>query len=393
MIGTTDAFVSSPVHSPVNGTVKDIALRSHPVLGRTEAIVIDTDEENPGIKTPVADRFDASFDENKFTAQQIGDAIKNAGIVGMGGAGFPTRVKVEPDTEPKKHTMLINACECEPYITCDYRVMLEWTYQFIAGIKLAKKISGCKRVCIGVEDNKTEALQVLKEAIEKASPDFELIPLQTKYPQGGEKQLIKAVLDQDVPLGGIPPQIGLLVMNVATCAAIAEAVVLDQPLTHRALTVTGHGINSPGNFYVPIGTPIQEIIDLCGGLKDSAVKVILGGPMMGFAVGDLSTPVTKTCGSILVLSKDEISKAKFERKQTPCIRCGRCLEVCPANINPTKIAHSVKHNMLDLAEQYHMAACIECGCCSYICPANIEITGHIKTGKVLKARQQKKMPK
>ncbi|MBW8017009.1 MAG: electron transport complex subunit RsxC [Planctomycetes bacterium] len=395
LIGDVDAFVSAPVHSPVSGTVKDIVLQSHPVLGREMAIVIDVDPETDTQKFPCPEKFDENFDEKQYSAAQIGDAIRNAGIVGMGGAGFPTRVKVDPGAKPEKRAIIVNACECEPFITCDYRVMLEWTNQFIAGVKLVRQISGCDNVYIGIEDNKPKAIATVKEALAngKGCEGIEVCPVKTKYPQGGERQLIKSILDEDVPAGGIPPMIGVLVINVCTCAAIAEAVVFNEPLTHRVVTVTGEGINNPGNFYVPVGTSVSELIDLCGGLTEGASKVLLGGPMMGFAIADLSTPITKTGGAITVLTKKSITRAKFENRETACIRCGRCLDVCPANINPTKIAHAVKFGHFDIAQQYHMNTCIECGCCSYICPANIEIKGYINTGKILVAREKKRMPK
>jgi len=395
VIGDVDAFVSAPVHSPVNGTVKDIVLQSHPVLGREMAIVIDTDPETDVQKVPCADKFGADFDESQYSAEQISEAIRGAGIVGLGGAGFPTHVKVDPSAKPEKRAIIVNACECEPFITCDYRMMLEWTWQFIAGVKLVRQISGCKDVFIGIEDNKPEAIKAVKEALSqgKGCEGIEVCAVKTKYPQGGERQLIKSILDEDVPAGGIPPMIGVLVINVGTCAAIAEAVALGEALTHRVVTVTGDGINEPGNFYVPVGTSVEELIELCGGFNDEAARVLLGGPMMGFAIADLSTPITKTGGAITVLTKKSITKAKFDKRETACIRCGRCLDVCPANINPTKIAHAVKYNHIDIAEQYHMGACIECGCCSYICPANIELKGYINTGKILLAREKKRMPK
>lgn len=395
VIGDIDAFVSAPIHSPVSGTVKDIALQSHPVLGREMAVIIDVDPETDTQKLPCPDKFDGNFDEKQYTPDQIGDAIRNAGIVGMGGAGFPTRVKVDPSAKPEKRAIIVNACECEPFITCDYRVMLEWTYQFLAGVKLVRQISGCNNVYIGIEDNKPKAIQAVKEAIanSKGGEGIEVCGVKTKYPQGGERQLIKSILDEDVPAGGIPPMIGVLVINVCTCAAIAEAVALGEPLTHRVVTVTGEGINKPGNFYVPVGTSVEELIELCGGLTDDAAKVILGGPMMGFAIADLSTPITKTGGAITVLTEKSITRAKFENRETACIRCGRCLDVCPANINPTKIAHAVKYGHIDIAQQYHINTCIECGCCSYVCPANIEIKGYIHTGKILIAREKKRMPK
>jgi len=387
-IGDSDAFVSAPVHSPITGKVKEIALQSHPVLGRSPAIIIDALPHNLKRRPAFASKDD--FDENNYSSERICDAVRQAGIVGMGGAGFPTRVKIEPNPRLPKETLIINGCECCPYITSDYRIMLEWTNQIIAGIKLARRASGCSKVFVGIEDNKPQAIEAMNAALDPyANRDgIKVVPVKTKYPQGGERQLIKAILKKDVPTGGIPPMIGVVVLNVATVAAIAEAVVYDSPLTHRVVTVTGEGIVNPGNLYVPIGTPVAELIEFCGGLTEEAVKVILGGPMMGIAIADLTTPVTKTTGAVTVLTKKQIGGAKFAGRQTPCIRCGRCLEVCPEHLNPTKIAHAVKNNLLDVAESYYINACMECGCCSYVCPANIELTGYIKTGKVLLARQK-----
>ncbi len=390
LIANADAFVSAPLHSPVNGIVKDIALCSHPVLGRAQAIIIESSAENQP-KQPYPARFDSTFDIAPFSAEKIFNAARNAGIVGMGGAGFPTSVKIKANPQSPIKDIIINACECEPYITCDYRMMIEWTFQILAGAALIGKALNCGNIYIGIECNKPDAIEIFTKAI-KATPfaaGMKIAPLHTKYPQGGERQLIKAVLDKNVPTGGVPPMIGVLVSNVATAAAIAEAVAMNSPLTHRAVTVSGNGIKNPGNFYAPIGMAVGELIELAGGLKDNVVKVILGGPMMGFAVADLSTPLTKTSGAITVLAERDVVK----RKETACIRCGRCLSVCPININPTKIAHAVKNNMLDIAQQYYLSACIECGCCAYVCPADIELTGYIKTGKILVARQKKLMPK
>jgi electron transport complex protein RnfC len=293
-----------------------------------------------------------------------------------------------------KETLIINGCECEPYITCDYRIMLEWPKQIIAGVKLARKASGCSRVFIAIEDNKPEAIEAMNKALRSFanSDSIKVVPVKTKYPQGGERQLIKSVLKKDVPTGGIPPMIGVVVLNVATAAAIAEAVISDLPLTHRVVTVTGEAIAKPGNYYVPIGTSVEDLIEFCGGVAKKSAKVILGGPMMGIAIADLKTPITKATNAITVLTKEQIGRAKFAMRQTACICCGRCLEVCPENLNPTKIAHAVKYNLLDVAESYYISACMECGCCSYVCPANIEVTGYIKTGKIFLARQKKKIP-
>jgi len=392
-IGDSDAFVSARVHCPVNGTVKDIALWSHAVLGRTKAVIIEADPEKNPPKEPCF-QLTQPLELSKYSVQQICDAVKDAGIVGMGGAGFPTMVKIMPNPRLPKHTLIINGCECEPYITCDYRLMIERAPQVLTGVLLAKKASGCSRVIIATEDNKPLAIEALSRAAESLdlAADIEIVPVKTKYPQGGERQLIKALLDKNVPTGSIPPMVGVVVLNVATAAAIAEAVICSSPLTHRIVTVTGEAIANPGNYYVPIGTTVRELIDFCGGVTRKSAKVVLGGPMMGIAIADLDTPVTKTTGSVTILTKTEIGKAKFARRQTPCIRCGRCITACPENLSPTTIAHAVKNNAFDVAQKYFITACIECGCCSYVCPANIEITGYIKTGKIFLARQKQKMP-
>ncbi len=392
-IGDCEAFVSAPVHSPITGKVVEIALRPHAVMGRSPAIVIEQYADNPSRRSYFNLKED--FDVEKYSAERICEAVREAGIVGMGGAGFPTRVKIEPNPRLPKRTMIVNGCECEPYITCDYRIMLEWTDQIVAGIRLARKASGCPEVLIGIEDNKPGAMETMHGALESAGVggNIRIVPVKTKYPQGGERQLIRSILKKNVPTGGIPPAIGILVLNVATCAAIAEAVVTGSPLTHRIVTVTGEAIAKPGNYYCSIGTSVGQLIEFCGGVTQKSARVILGGPMMGIAIADLETPITKTSGAVTVITKEQMGHAKFVRRQTACIRCGRCLQVCPENLNPTKIAHAVKNNFMDIAESNYMSACIECGCCSYVCPANIELTGYIKTGKIFLARQKKKIPK
>ena len=393
-IGDSSAFVSAPVHSPISGKVKDISLQPHPTLGRAMGIVIEALSETDAMKQPCADKFNQDLDETRYSPQQICEAVRQAGIVGMGGAGFPTRVKIEPNPKQPKEILIINGCEWEPYITCDYRVMLEWPYQVIAGVKLARSATGCKKVFIGIEDNKPEAIDVMKKVLQKSinCEGIEVVSIETKYPQGGERQLIESILAKNVPSGQIPPMIGVVVLNVATCAAIAESVAFGNPLTYRVVTVTGQAIAKPGNFYVPIGESIGRLIEFCGGVTEKSAKVVIGGPMMGLAIADLSTPVIKTTGAITILTEKQIGRAKLSRQETACIRCGRCIETCPEKLNPTRIAHAVKYNDLDLAQKYFMTVCIECGCCSYVCPANIELTGYIKTGKVLLARQKKKIP-
>jgi Na+-translocating ferredoxin:NAD+ oxidoreductase subunit C len=391
-IGECKAFVCAPVHTPVAGKVKEISLLPHAVLGRAMGVIVAVESAAP----PVLPSFHRplGFDLGAYTPEQICEAVREAGIVGMGGAGFPTSVKIQPDAKVPKETLIINGCECEPYITCDYRVMLEWTEQIITGVQLVAQACGAKNIYIAIEDNKPAAIERMRESLRKfaLAGSIHVVPVKTKYPQGGERQLIRAVTEKIVPTGGIPPMIGVVVTNVATVAAIADAVVHGRPLTHRVVTVTGWGVARPGNYYVPIGTPVQALIDHCGGLTDDAVKIVLGGPMMGIAIADLSTPITKTGGAVMVLTKQQIGRERFEQRKTPCIRCGRCLQACPENLNPTRIAHAVMNNLMDVAESHYISACIECGCCSYVCPANIDLSGYIRTGKIFLARQRKKMP-
>ena len=391
-IGDASAFVCAPVHAPVSGKVKDIALQSHAVLGRSPAVLIEA--ETPVALSPIPFQRPAGFNPLTYSSEQICQAIREAGIVGMGGAGFPTSVKLQPDTKVPKETLIVNGCECEPYIACDYRVMLEWTEQVITGIQLAQRACGASRVFLAIEDNKPKAVEGMRATVEGLglAAHIRVVPVKTKYPQGGERQLIRAVLNRTVPTGSIPPAIGVVVTNVATVAAIADAVVSNRPLTHRVVTVTGEGVAQPGNYYVALGTPVQTLLDHCGGMTPNSAKVVLGGPMMGVALADLSTPITKASGAVTVLTGEQVARGRSPQRQTACIRCGRCLRACPEHLSPTRIAHAVKNNMMDLAQRYYLTACMECGCCSYVCPAHIDLAGYIKTGKILLARQKKKMP-
>ncbi len=391
-IGAAQAFVSAPVHSPIAGKVKDLALQSHAVLGRSMAVTIETEAATP----PSVPSFTrpAGFDPTAYSPEQICNAVREAGVVGMGGAGFPTSVKIQPDAKVPKETLIVNGCECEPGITCDYRLMLEWTDQIITGIQLAQRACGASRVFLAIEDNKPKAIAHLTAALQRLglTAALRVVTVKTKYPQGGERQLIRAVLNKTVPTGGIPPAIGVVVDNVATVAAIADAVINGRPLTHRVVTVTGAPLAKPGNYYVALGTSVQTLLDHCGGVTADGARVVLGGPMMGLALADPSTPITKTSGAVMVLTKEQTRAGRRKPRQTPCIRCGRCVRACPEHLCPTKIAHAVKNNLLDLAERYYLTACIECGCCTYVCPAHVDLTGYIKTGKILLARQKKKMP-
>lgn len=295
--------------------------------------------------------------------------------MGMGGAAFPTHVKIMPNDKKPIHTLIINGCECEPYLTSDYRLMLEAPAPIIAGALLAARSVGAERIVIGVEDNKMQAVKALRQAAEGTGIQVGVV--QTKYPQGSEKHLIQAVVKRQVPLGGLPSDVGVAISNVGTVACIARAVMRKKPLTHRVISVTGGGIANPSNVLAPIGITFGELIDFCGGLKSDAVRLVAGGPMMGFAFANPNTPVTKGTSGLTVLSRAEVTTGT----ETACVRCGKCVDVCPMNLVPTKIAMACRHGNIGLSRRYNIMGCFECGCCAYICPAHIPLVQLIRAGK------------
>jgi electron transport complex protein RnfC len=311
----------------------------------------------------------------------IVEAARSAGLVGLGGAAFPTHVKLAHNDAKPIHTLLINGCECEPCLTADYRLMVEAPRPIVAGALLARRATGARRVEICVENNKPAAAERLRAAVDGTGIGVRV--LKTKYPQGGEKQLIRAALGAEVPLGGLPLDIGVVVMNVGTAAALARAVLRGKPLTHRIVTVSGDGIREPKNLLVPVGASYAELIDYCGGLTDWAARVVAGGPMMGFSLADLRAPVTKGTSGVTVFGPDEIER----RERTACVRCGRCVQVCPVKIVPTKLAQAVRTDWPEWLDRYHVGACIECGCCAYACPAGIPLVQLIRIGKARKSKK------
>ncbi len=366
-IAEAGAFISAPLHTPVSGTVKAIQLRPHHMGLKLMSIVIQPDEEQqwvelkPGPKDP--------------DPEYIRNAVREAGIVGLGGAAFPTGVKIAPPPEMKVDTVIINGCECEPYLTVDHRQMVENASAIVDGLALMVKAVGATRGMIGVEDNKPEAIEAIKKAT--AETDFKVVVLETKYPQGAEKQLIHAALGREVPSGALPGHVGVLVQNVGTAAAVSAAVREGRPLIRRAVTVSGSGIKEPKNLVVDIGTPVKDLVEYCGGLSDGAAKVIIGGPMMGVAVTSLDIPVVKATSGVIALSRDELTEMDYQ----PCIKCARCVEVCPMGLMPNRLSVMSEIQVWDEMKGEHLFDCVECGSCSFVCPSNRPLVQQIRLGK------------
>lgn len=387
MVGEGQSFVSASLHSPVTGVVKKIGMVTLPNGRHLPAIEIKTEGEQK-LCTVMWDEITATdwplSTISDYQPEEIARQIHAAGIVGLGGAAFPTHVKVVPNERRLIDSLLVNGCECEPYLTCDYRLMLEAPQAIVAGALLSGRAVSAKEIFICIEDNKPEAIEALKLATQNTVVQVAVV--QTKYPQGSEKQLVKAVLDLDVPLGGLPSDVGVAMSNVGTMVAVARAVIKGGPLTHRVVSVTGGGVVNPKNLFVPIGISMGELIEYCGGLKEDAERIIAGGPMMGFAFSDLTTPVTKGTSGITILSRAETEKGE----ETACIRCGRCVDACPMNLVPTRLAMAARYKDTALARRYNINACFECGSCTYVCPANIKLVQLIRTGKAQVAATKKR---
>lgn len=373
LIGEATGFVSVPVHSSVSGKVKkieDMVLASGKV---GTVVVVESDGEDR-----IAESVRPVENIDELSQAELREIIKNAGIVGLGGAAFPTHVKLTPPEGKWIDTVILNGCECEPYLTSDYRIMVERPEDVIFGLKMIVRAVGAKRAYIGIEDNKPAAIDVLRKHAElEKDVSIEVVVLETKYPQGGEKQLISAMLGLEVPSGGLPLDVGVVVNNVGTAVAIADAIKVGMPLVERVVTVTGSCVKEPQNILARIGTPLSKLIEACGGLTSDAGKVVLGGPMMGVSVSSLELPVTKGTSGVLVLSKEEASG--FE--QSPCIRCGKCVDVCPMKLSPVEISHFVEYGELDKADLYGLMDCMECGSCSFVCPGKRDIVQWIRLGK------------
>ena len=379
-IAEPGGFVSVPLHSPVCGTVGDI-VEITGVTGASEQaveIIADgTDEWDTGLD-PIPDWADTEKDVLK-------KRILDAGIVGMGGAAFPTHVKLSPPPEKNIDTLIVNGAECEPFLTADHRLMLTRTKAALTGIAIAAKILKVSRIFVGVEDNKMDAIEKMAEAAAKFK--ITVVPLHVKYPQGAEKQLIYALTGRQVLEGGLPMDVGCVVMNIGTAAAVHDAVVLGHPLIERVTTVTGTPVVDPANYLVRIGTPIRKLLELSGGVKENPAKVIMGGPMMGFAQSNIDVPVAKNSSGVLLMAPEEIEQ--FEGN--PCIRCSRCVKACPMNLLVPTLSTMIEAGEFAMAEHNYVMDCVECGTCAYICPAKRPLVQHFRRAKAeILAKRRKK---
>jgi electron transport complex protein RnfC len=367
-------YVSAPVHAPTSGTVSDIGDYPIPYPSglSTPCVVISVDGEEQWTEcTPVTDY-------TQIDPGELRNRVRQAGIVGLGGATFPTAVKLNPGPDHAIDTLIINGVECEPYITCDDMLMRERPLEVIDGTRMIMHILQAKHAMIAIEDNKPEAVEALKKQLQQNDiADIEIVVVPTRYPSGGEKQLIKIVTGKEVPSDGLPSQIGIVMQNVATAASVYGAIARGEPLISRLVTVTGDGVQQPQNFEVLVGTPMAELIDQAGGYKDDADRLIMGGPMMGFTLSTDQLPVTKGCNCLLVKTRQQTAEAVT----MPCIRCGECVKVCPAGLLPQQLYWHASSKNFDLVQDYHLFDCIECGCCAYVCPSNIPLVQYYRFAK------------
>ncbi|MCR5394140.1 MAG: electron transport complex subunit RsxC [Bacteroidales bacterium] len=374
VIGEPGGFLSSFVHSSVSGTVDKVDVVEDATGKKVPAVFIkvEGDEWEESI-----DRSTDIVRDIKLEKQQIIDKVKEMGIVGMGGATFPTQVKLAPPPTAKPECVIINAVECEPYLTSDHSLMLAHAEEICIGVQILEKAMGVKKAYIGIEANKPDAIELMRKTAANGFPEIEIVPLQLKYPQGGEKQLINAVIGKEVPSGGLPIATGALVQNVGTAFAVYEAVQKNKPLIERIVTVTGKSVAKPGNFLTRIGVPVANLIEAVGGVPEDTGKIISGGPMMGKAMPDTNSYVVKGCSGILIMKN-----AEARRKEAgPCIRCGKCVHACPMGLQPNFLARYSELNMLDEAEGERIYDCIECGSCQFSCPANRPLLDWIRQGK------------
>ena len=391
MIAEAGGFVSAPIHSSVSGTVfkVDNAVDASGYMRPAVIINVEGDEWEESIDR--SDKLERLEDHPELTPEEIVNRVKAAGVVGMGGACFPTHVKLCPPPGTTPECVIINGVECEPYITSDFRLMMEKADELIEGVKILMAAVKVHKGYIGIEDNKPEAIELLTKKLENNS-EIEVVPLQKKYPQGGEKQLIDAVISRQVPAPpAIPINVGAIVQNAGTAVAVYEAVMKRKPLFERYTTVTGKQLAKPSNYLVRMGTTFGELIDLCGGLPEGDNKILAGGPMMGKAVNSLNTPVGKGQNSITILTNEDAHR----KTPQPCIRCAKCVSVCPMGLEPFLLASGSALQKWELMEKEMITSCIECGSCQYTCPAHRPMLDNIRKGKqtvmgIIRGRAAKK---
>ena len=373
-IAVVEKALGASIHSSVTGVVKAIEPRPHPTMVRCDAVIIDRDPEAPP-------RQYESEDWRKLSREQLLARVKNAGIVGMGGAGFPTYVKLSPPPNAKIDTLVLNGAECEPYLTTDHRLMLEYPEKIIEGAKIILKILGIKQGIIGIELNKPDAINTMNKAAQQlAGKDDDVIKVQgmdVKYPQGSEKQLIYSLTKRSVPGGGLPFDVGIIVQNISTTLAVFEASTMQKPVYEKVATFSGRALHRQANLQVKVGTLLSDVVNYLGGAKD-VVKIVSGGPMMGFAISSLDVPVTKTTSGVLFLNSSETDLGEFG----PCIHCGWCMEACPMGLSPKEVALYVEAGRGHLTEKFGIFDCFECGCCAYVCPAKRPLVQFARLAKI-----------
>ncbi|HZJ00005.1 MAG TPA: electron transport complex subunit RsxC [Gemmatimonadaceae bacterium] len=371
MIAAADGWMSSPVHASAAGWIDDIIWAPHPDGTMAQAVRLRVERYSPQVSRPRL-----VPDWHGLTRKQVVQAVQDAGVVGLGGAAFPTHVKLAPPDDLKVDTIVLNGAECEPYLTSDHRVMVEYATRVHFGIRIMMHALGAARAIVGIERNKPDAIAEM-ERTKPSDLDITILPLTVKYPQGAEKMLVKAVLNREVPSGKLPAHVGVIVQNVGSAATLAEVFETGMPLIERIVTVSGKGVRRPGNLIVPVGTMLRDLLAFCGGTTADAAEILFGGPMMGLPQRDLDVPLLKGTSGVVVLTEDEIRDVV----SYPCIHCGRCLDACPMYLNPSFLGDLAKAGRVEEMETNHLADCMLCGSCSYVCPSNIPLAQLFQASK------------
>jgi electron transport complex protein RnfC len=380
IIAKSDAFVSGNIHASISGIIVDFGEYPHPVFGRCPSLVVENDWLDEWVEG-----IPFSRDWTNLEAKELLDIIRDAGIVGMGGATFPTHVKLSPPEDKKIDTFILNAAECEPYLTADHRMMLEHMECIVTGVKIVMKVLNVENAYIGIEDNKPDAIESMKIAFRDTKVKVVSVP--TKYPQGAEKVLIKRLLGREVPSGQLPMDVGVVVNNVGTIVAISNAVIKGIPLIERVVTVSGRSVKEPKNLMLRMGSTFEFAINCCGGLVKPPEKIIMGGPMMGIAQSSMDVPIVKGVSGILCLSKQDVHSGN----ESTCIHCTRCVQGCPMGLNPSMLSKLGEHNFYQEAKvEYNLFDCVECGSCVFICPAHRNIVQYIRYMKTMNAQEANK---